>query len=552
MRLTRLKGWQGLSMAAFMVTIAGLIWPLSDLLVGSVRTSAGGWTLAGYRDFFLHRPTVLLNTLVLGVCVTVLSTLLGGLLAWMVARYRFRLAPLLGILAMVALVMPDIVVAQSWMLVLGNDGFLTNWLADRSIYLPSLYGWFGLILVLTVQSYPYAFVTLLPGFKSMDRSLEEASLSLGEPPSRVLWRVTLPMLLPALLASALLVFTHVINEFSIPAVLGLRVPVMSVAIYNEFLSERGGNPLVYSSMATVLVAVALLALWLQRRVMAGRDFRMESGRSVAAVPARGGMRWAIQAIALGFIAFSAVPLGSVLVSSVSEAAGPTLSYGTFTLENFRRALDIAGPAWINSLKLATISTLLGTVFATAVAYCIVKKPSRLTALLDMLLTVPLAVSGTVLGIALIASFNHGWLVLTGTPFILVLAYFWRRVPFGVRSAVGALHGLRDSIEEAAISLGMRPFQTFFRVIVPVMAPAILAAATLIWVTTLSEFPATLVLYSSGWSTLVVEIFQQLDNDRAAVSSAMSVLLLVSISLPMMVAYLFNMDVLGVKSNKYQD
>lgn len=546
MRLKHMTGWRWLTIAALALTLAGLIWPLAGLLAGSVYTPGKGWSLAGYRDFFLYRPDVLFNTLMLGIAVTVLSSLLGGTLAWLVARYRFRLAPLLAILPMVALVMPDIVVAQSWMLVLGNDGYVTNWLADRGIYLPSLYGWFGLILVLTVQSYPYAFATLLTGFKSMDRTLEEAALSLGESPSRVFRRVTLPMLLPALLAAGLLVFTHVINEFSIPAVLGLRVPVMSVSIYNEFLSERGGNPLVFSSMASVLIMVALLALWFQRSVMAGRDFRMESGRAVPAAHASGSMRIVIYALAVGFITISAIPLGSVLVSSVSEAAGPTMHYGTFTLENFRRALEISGSAWVNSLKLATVATLLGTLFAMLVAYCIVKKSTRLTALLDMALTVPLAVSGTVLGIALIGAFNSGWLVLTGTPFILVLAYFWRRVPYGVRSAASALHGLRDSIEEAAISLGMRPFPVFFKVIVPVMTPAVVAAAMLIWVTTLSELPATLVLYSSGWSTLTVQIFQQIDSDRTALSSAMSVMLLLTVFAPLLVARALGVRVLDTR------
>ena len=539
-------GWQLVTLGALALIAVFLVWPMAGMFARGVYTPTDGFSLKGYQVLFTERRHILTNTLLLGIWVTALSIIVGGVLAYLVSRYKFWLAGIAAVLPVVGFVIPDIVVAQSWMLVLGNDGVVTNWLAKYGIELPSLYGWFGLLFVMTLQNYPYAFATLYVGLKGMDRSLEEAAIGLGEPPWRVLTRVTIPLMVPSILAAVLLVFTHVINSFGVPAVLGMKVPVLAIAIYNEFLNEQGGHPLLQSSMSTLLVLAAIVLLWVQKRFVEKRDFRMESMRAPIRREPRGWRAWATNAVVILYIALGAFPLIMVLVSSVSVSAGPNITYGTFTLKNFERAFSTAPQALKNSLLLATAATLLGTLFAMVTAYCIVKKRSKLTPWLDMLLMVPLTVAGTVLGIALIGAFNGPWIVLTGGAFIIIIAYFFRRMPFGVRSAAGALYSLKDSIEEAAVSLGMRPAGVFFKVILPVMWPAVLSAAVLIWVTTLSELSATLVLYSSGWGTIPVEIYQQIDSDRTALASAHSVVLLAAVFLPLLLARLFGVKVLDTK------
>ncbi len=150
---------------------------------------------------------------------------------------------------------------------------------------------------------------------------------------------------------------------------------------------------------------------------------------------------------------------------------------------------------------------------------------------------PLTIAGTVLGIALVNTFNSGWLVLTGTWVIMALAYFLRRIPTSVRAAAGPLHNVRDSIEEASVSLGVPPLRTFFKVVMPLILPAIGSAALLMWVTSLSELSATIVLYYGGMSTMPIEIFQQVDSGRLALASAYSVVLLAAIFVPLLVARL---------------
>ena len=543
------REWQAITVAAVLLLLIFLVWPLAGIFGRSVIVPGQGVSLEGYLLFFSRAEYYgsLINSVILGVLVTITSVAAGGGLAFLVARYRFPLAGIAAAIPFAAFVIPDIVVAYSWILLLGNQGVVRSSLEWLGVGLPSLYGWFGLVFVMTLQNYPYAFITMLVGFKSIDHNLEEAAAGLGSAPTEVLGRVTLPLITPAILASALVVFAHVINSFGIPAILGTRTPVLAVKIYNEFLNEMGSHPLIQSTMSSLLVLMAVVLLVLQKAFVERKNFQMESGRAPHPVLLRGGPKAIAAAIGALFVVLSVVPVVVVFVSAFSATRGPVVYYGTFTFQNFFRAFAVAPNALTNSIFLATVATLFGVVFSLFTAYCIVKKRSSLTKILDVLLLVPLTVAGTVLGIALVGAFNSGWIVLAGTWVLMALAYFFRRMPLGMRSAASALHSLRDSVEEASISLGVKPIATFFKVIVPVMRPAVIAAAILIWVTTLSELSATLVLYYAGMSTIPIEIYQQIDSGRLAVASAFSVILLCSIFIPLFLAqHVFKIDPFGVR------
>jgi len=339
------------------------------------------------------------------------------------------------------------------------------------------------------------------------------------------------------------VFTHVIGSFGIPAILGARMPVLAVKAYNEFVSELGGNPQMQTVMATLLVLLGVGMLVIQKLWIERRQFQMEAGRTPPPVRIRGPAAIAAAAGVVIIVVLSLAPAVVALITAFTPARGPVLSYGGFTTAHMVVALQKAPQPLYNSLSLAAIATVVGVVFSVAAAYLIVKRRSKLTATLDVLIMLPLTIAGTVLGIALVNTFNSGWLVLTGTWMIMALAYFLRRIPTSVRAAAGPLHNIRDSIEEASVSLGVPPLKTFFKVVLPLILPAVWAAALLMWITTLSELSATIVLYYGGMSTMPIEIFQQVDSGRLALASAYSVILILTIFIPLAVArWLFRVRV----------
>lgn len=522
-----------------------LVLPLVGMLGKSFIGADGHASLEGYTRFFSEAAyrDVFLNTVILGIAVTVSSMLVGGGLAVVVARCRFPMAGIVTALPLVTLVIPDVVVAAAWVLILGRQGLVNMALAPWGIELPSLYSWWGMVFVMTLNNYVYAFVAVLVGLKSMDRNLEEAAQSLGRPISRVLGGVTLPLMLPSLFAGALIVFTHVIGSFGVPAILGARTPVLAVKAYNEFVSEMGGNPQMQTTMASILVFLGAGLLLVQKFIVEKRRFEMEAGRSPVALEIRGWRATLASVAVLGVVALSLMPAVVVVVTAFTPSVGPVLHYGSFTLAHLRHALFRAPEPLYNSLFLASIATVAGTVFSVAAAYLIVKRRSALTHALDVLVMLPLTIAGTVLGIALINTFNHGWLVLTGSWVIMALAYFLRRMPTSVRAAAGPLHNLRDSIEEASMSLGVGPLRSFVRVVLPVIGPSVVAAAVLMWVTTLSELSATVVLYFGGMNTMPIEIFQQIDSGRLALACAYSLVLLLAIFIPLALArWIFKLKV----------
>lgn len=533
--LRRDPAWLMLALGAVALLGYFLLWPVLSMLTSSLFNKEGQFGLHGYVQFFsepAYRES-LFNTLWLGAAVTLLSLVLGAGLALAAARFSFPLAACLGVLPLLTLVIPDVVVAAAWIVVLGKQGVLNSLLAPLGLELPSLYSWWGLVFVMTLNNYVYAYVAVLVGLKSMDRNLEEAGLSLGSSPVRTLRTVTFPLMVPALCGAAVLVFMHVIGDFGAPAILGARTPVLAVKTYNEFVSEMGGNPQMQTTMASLLVFLGLALLLIQKWVVARRTYQMESGRAPERVPLRAWQAAVCATLVSILIVLSVLPVMVVIVTAFTPSIGPVLKYGGFTLSHMQQALVQAPGPLYNSLLLGAAATSAGAVFSIVAAYLIVKRPSGLSAGLDVLVMLPLTIAGTVLGIALINVFNSGWLVLTGSWVIMALAYFLRRVPTSVRAAMGPLHNLRNSIEEASISLGVAPMPTFAKVVLPVVWPAVIAATVLMWITTLSELSATVVLYFGGMSTLPIEVFQLVDSGRLAQASAYSLVLLMAIFLPLL-------------------
>ncbi|CAM5273575.1 iron ABC transporter permease [Alcaligenes phenolicus] len=543
--LRRDPAWLMLALGAVALLGYFLLWPVLSMLTSSLFNKEGQFGLHGYVQFFsepAYRES-LFNTLWLGGAVTVFSLVFGAGLALAAARFSFPLATCLGVLPLLTLVIPDVVVAAAWIVVLGKQGVLNSVLAPLGLELPSLYSWWGLVFVMTLNNYVYAYVAVLVGLKSMDRNLEEAGLSLGSSPARTLRTVTFPLMMPALCGAAVLVFMHVIGDFGVPAILGARTPVLAVKTYNEFVSEMGGNPQMQTTMASLLVFLGLALLLIQKWVVARRTYQMESGRAPERVPLRAWQAAVCASLVSILILLSVLPVMVVIVTAFTPSIGPVLKYGGFTLSHMQQALVQAPGPLYNSLLLGAAATSAGAVFSIVAAYLIVKRPSGLSTGLDVLVMLPLTIAGTVLGIALINVFNSGWLVLTGSWVIMALAYFLRRVPTSVRAAMGPLHNLRSSIEEASISLGVAPMPTFAKVVLPVVWPAVIAATVLMWITTLSELSATVVLYFGGMSTLPIEVFQLVDSGRLAQASAYSLVLLMAIFLPLLLTrFIFKVKV----------
>ena len=540
LRLFKLRGlwpWGVLSALCLALLMLFVLFPIGVLTLNSLKGPGGVLSLAGFAKV-LNTPDYLLaiaNTLLLSGVVTACATAVGVPLAYVVARHDFAGKRWLAVLPIATIIIPEVIVGQSWLMVLGNNGFVSNWLRDVGVPVPSFYGWTGLVFSMTLIYYTYIYLGVLAAFKGFDGQLEEASLSLGASPTATRWKVLLPLILPAVLVNALVVFTLVVGNFALSSMLGGGVPLLSVLTYSLFISEVGGDPLLQSSLSVISIALVAAALLLQKWGVERRMVQMTPGRAPLPLQLSSWRGAAFTAFAATVVALSLMPLVAVLVGAFTEARGPVMKWGVWSTRSMERALTLGSEPVVNSIIFASVATVLGTMLAVLTSYLVVKKKSGLSKWLDYAVVLPLTISGTVLGIALVQSFNTGHLVLTGTAAIMVLVYVVRRLPFGVRNASSMLFSIPQSIEEASISLGVTPFKTFLKVVLPVMKSSVLSAAILVWATSISELSASIVVYTGGLETMPIAIYRQVDTGRLGLASAYGSVLVALILVPVVLA-----------------
>lgn len=527
--------WNIIFFGALVIVGLLVIYPMYSIFQASLldaETSVFTWSnyASVFNTPFYRR--CLWNSLFISGLATLFSVIIGVPFAFLTTRYTLPHATTLRTLGTLPLILPTFIGAEAWLLLLGRNGVITNLFHSVGIHLPSIYGWQGVVLVFTLQFFPFVFLMVSAAINSVDRSLEEAARNLGAGPWRVFRTVTLPVVTPAIASGALIVFCMSIENFGVPTIIGNDYKVLAEQAYSEFISEMGGNPSMAGALSTVLVLITLLLTVLQKVWVERKSYSMSSLRPPEINPlSPWGTRLAWLFCA-GIVFISLAPFAIVLVAAVTKTNGPVMYYGQFSLDNLATAFKVAPRPIINSFFLSTAATVVGMVFGLAVSYIVVRRRGVSGYVLDLVMMLPLVIAGSVLGIALAATYNEGPIVLTGTWMIIVLAYFIRKTPFSIKTTSALLHQIDASVEEASISLGVPPLRSFLKVVVPVMMPGIIAGAIIMWVTTLAELSSTIVLYYGPWATMTVQVFQYIGSGDFGPASAYGAILIVSVLVPL--------------------
>ncbi len=536
MKITRLfTVWNVVFVLAIAVLLLLVVYPMFSIFQASLLSSeTGDFTWGNYANVFATRfyRRCLWNSIFLSGLATVFSVIIGVPFAFLTTRYKLPHANILKTLGTLPLILPTFIGAEAWLLLLGRNGMLTQLFHSLGLNTPSIYGWQGVVLVYTLQFFPFVFLMVSAAINSVDRSLEESARNLGASPWRVFHTVTLPVVMPAIASGALIVFCMSIENFGVPTIIGNDYKVLAEQAYSEFVSEMGGNPSMAGALSTVLVLVTLALTIIQKVWVERKSYAMSSLRppEILRLP-----RWKTVLAWLfcaGIVFVSLAPFLVVLVAAVTKTNGPVMYYGQFSLDNLALALHAAPRPILNSFFLATTATVIGMFFGMAVSYIVVRRRGVAGYTLDLVMMLPLVIAGSVLGIAMAATYNQGPVILTGTWMILVLAYFVRKTPFSVKTTSALLHQIDASVEEASVNLGVPPLSSFMKVVVPVMLPGIISGAIIMWVTTLAELSSTIVLYYGPWATMTVQVFQYIGSGNFGPASAYGSILILSVIIPL--------------------
>lgn len=530
--------WLVLTIGALALALLFVAYPIINLLLGSFRSTEGN-PLAGWIEFFGDPIylTAVGNTLLLAAIVTVIATAIGVFLAYFTARFSFWGKAAIAVLPVTAILVPEVIVTQAWLMFLGNNGFVTRLLRDTfDVTMPSLYGWPGLILILPLLYYPYVYLGTLAALRSFDSQLEEAAMSLGSSPLVARFKVMIPAIFPAVGATSLLVFTLTIGNFATSTIIGGKVQLLAPLTYKAFLAETGGNPMMQSTLATVAIAIVALVLFVQRMTVGRKRYEMVQGRAWIPIKLRGLNGVILSAIAAVVLIASTLPLIMVVVIAFTASSGPVLRWGEFSTDNIMTVLARQPQPILNTISFGAMACAIGILVSIIISVVIVKKKNFLTPALDYLVMLPMALSGTVLGIGMMTAFgSSSWFTLSGTTAIIVLVYIVRRLPHGIRNSSATLHAIPDSIEDASISLGVPPFKSFVKVVLPLMVPGIAAATVLTWTTIIAELSASLVVYSAGKETITIKVFQLMNTGLNGQAAAYGLILVLLAIVPIVIA-----------------
>lgn len=514
-----------------------VLFPSVVLMLESVRDTAGRWTAVWYAQVYTDPANyrALGNSLIVAAGSAIFASILGTCLAWVVARTDTPCRGLLEVSTLVPFICPPFIGALAWTL-LGspNTGLLNQ--GVRGLFglerLVNIYSLGGMVLVIGLYTAPFVLLIVGGALRSMDASMEEASMMAGAGQTATTVLVTLPMVAPAILSGAFLAFVLALEQFGVPAVLGLpaRIPLLTTKIWTT-ISESPPQYGQGAALCVVLLLLTVVGVVLQRRLLRRRRFTTISGKGARPRLVRlGGFRWIAFGLGCAYLIGAMVlPMGALILASVRTVWTQQLVWSQLTLQNYRYILmdyPLSRQAMTNSLLLGAGGATLAILLAAVVSFLSLRARLPGHRALEQVAMLPLAFPGTVLAYGMLRAWIQPPLVLYGTMWILLAAYVGRYLPYGVQSTSSTLAQIHPELEESSLMSGASWPATFRFITLPLLRSGILAGWILLFVSFLRELSASVLLYTPKQVVLSVALFDLWASGEIGYLAALSVLLIV--------------------------
>ncbi|HET7006550.1 MAG TPA: iron ABC transporter permease [Candidatus Binatia bacterium] len=528
------------------VLVLLLAYPMVLLFLKSFIVSRPGqpavWTIQGWVAAFgdAKLPIALGNTFLLAALRVVVTTALAIFFAWVVSRTDTPFKGFIEMALWLGFFLPLLPVTMGWILLLDPQyGLINKWLvglfglADAPF---NIYSYWGIVWCHLAFSTSVRFMLMTPAFSAMDAAMEEAALVCGSSRAGVLFRVTIPALAPAVLASTALGFIRSLESFEIEMVLGIPagIYVVSTKIWDYIHWE----PPLYdraTALCSIFLLFIFLLVWLHRSFLRGREFTTVTGRShIAESLALGRWRWLTCGLSLLFVGVMIIlPLLMLVVGTFMEL------FGHFDLETTWTTRHWSGtfvdPAFLRSLKNTIVlglgAALVGTLAYALISYLIVRTELPGRGFIDILSWLPWALPGVLISLALLWSVlgsGDSIKLLYGTVSLLVLAIIVKEMPLGTQIIKAAVQQISPELEEASNAAGARWLDYFRRILLPLLKPTMVSVAIIVFISAARDIPTVVFLStheSRTLSLLMLDYIAEANQEKAAVLGVFLVILI---------------------------
>ncbi len=520
----------------FFVIVAILL-PLAAMISESASES-GLALFQRYLTSPVYRQ-IIQNTLVMGVIVGFTGTAVGFLLAFVQVKLDVPFKRALHIIALIPVISPPFAVATSAIVLFGRNGTITRGIFDVRY---NIYGLNGLVLVMTLSFFTIAYLNLRGMMEALDPALDEAAANLGASKWRVFRTVTVPMLIPGIASSFLLLFVESIADLGNPLVLAGNYDVLASRIYITIIGlydTTGAAVLSVILLAPSLTVFLVQRYWISRINVISVTGKPSGTPQTIDHPL---IKWPLYLLAVGICGLIVLIYGMILQGAFMEIPG--VRWG-WTLRHFDFVINgLGSQAMRDTTELALIATPISGLVGMIIAYLVVRKEFFGRNALDFGTMLGIAVPGTIIGLGYVLMFNlptvltlpilgeitlipklAGGRGVYGGALAIVLVFIVRSVPAALRSGTAALSQIDPSIEEASISLGADNARTFRRITLPLIRPAFLAGLIYAFARSMTTISAIIFLTTPQRKIMTQQILNEVENGRYGNAFAYCVILI---------------------------
>jgi iron(III) transport system permease protein len=539
-RGSRIDWTMPFSVVIVLVLLVLVLLPMAWLAVTSIRAESGGVTLANYRqlvgDASFLRP--LFTTLWTSAAVGALCLLFAAPMGWLVSRSDLPGKRALRLLILASFATPPFLGAFAWVLLGGpNAGLINQWYYAlfglkpfEASPLINIFSAGGMVFVMALYTFPYVFTFIANGLDVIPSELEEASSILGAPAWRTALDVTFPLVLPALVAGFLVAFLQAMTLFGPPAILALpaRIDTMTTKIWSLFQFPPRLGLAAAASVPLLVVAIALLRT--QTLLMGRRGYSIIGGKSGAITQHPLGA-WKVPALALFAVVLGCsilLPYGVLLRTAFVRNWSAPAGLANLTLDNWRFVFiefSQTRLALINTFTLGVTAATAGTLLATVIGYLGIRRLVWGHSALGFLATAPVAIPGIVLAVGLFLAYTHPPLMLYGTLAIIFLAYVTKEMPVGYQQIRAALTAVHPELEDASRIFGATRLRALRDVTAPLIRNGVIATWILIFLGSIRELSATILLFTARTKTISVTMFDLRESNDWGPIAVLSITML---------------------------
>ena len=504
-----------------------IVYPLVKVCIVSF-TYQGHFSFKNFYDAMTYSKgyyaKALWNSLWIGALTAILGTVIAFVFAYSLTRANIPGRRFFNIIATIPIISPPFIGALAIIMLFGRNGFISNTvlgLKNANVYGPK-----GLLFAQVLTFFPVAYITLRGVLESINPTLEDAAMDLGGNRFTIFRKVTLPLAVPGIASSMLILFVESLADFGNPLVLaGAQFPILSVQAYLEITGM--GNFAKGAALAFVLLLPSISAYIIEKYWVSRKNYVTMTGKPTQSsnnvVSHR--MRWVLFAVCVLIAVFVLLVYASIIYGAFAKSWGNSTE---LTFDNFRYVFKVGFESIKDTIIIAGLSTPISGILGMIIAFLVVRKRFIGRRFMEFSSMLSFAVPGTIIGIGYILAFNGAPFFLTGTLTILLLNFVFRYIPVGVQSGVAVLSQIDASIEEAAIDLGADSKTTFRKITLPLMIPAFFSALIFAFVRGMTAISAAIFLVSHKWQFMTVQIMSMVESGSIGGASAFSVILVLII------------------------